>query len=76
MSDLENPLTELLDIERKFYDARYEFYKKVDRYFRQSIASNYVTEDELSEHLDKCKSLRKKYFEFKESFDSNISKKA
>lgn len=76
MIELENPRTKLLNVEREFNRVRYDLYEKVDRFFRQSIASNYVTEDDILEKLEECKKLRKKYFALRDELGIYPMRKA
>ena len=76
MEELENPRTKLLNVERKFNEVRYDLHKKVERFFRQSIASNYVTEDDILQKLEECRVLRKEYSNLKEELGICSTKKA
>lgn len=68
----ESPRMKLTRIEREFNTVRYDLYNKVSRYFRQSIVSNYTTENDILEGLNKCKDLRDEYMSLKKELNVTV----
>lgn len=56
-------LIEKNSLERAYNDARHELVTLITRYYRQDIASSYVSEDDIRAKIDECEKLKKQYIE-------------
>ena len=52
---------ELTSIEREYNRIRHTLYAKTQIYYRQSIGSDYITEDDICELAAECKKLKIEY---------------
>ncbi len=52
----------LTNLEREYNTIRQEFFRKSQQYYKQSIASKVVTEDELRRLINKSEELKRLYF--------------
>lgn len=53
--------TELTSLEKEYNEVRHQLYTKIQMYYRQSIASNYVKESEIKELIAKCAEIKYTY---------------
>ncbi len=53
---------QLTDLERKYNFTRHELFNKIRSYYRQSIASKFVKEDDIRRLLNQCEEIKQSYF--------------
>lgn len=49
------------NVRRDYNKTREDCRRLYNRYYNQSIASSYISEDELVEHIEKCRQLKQQY---------------
>lgn len=52
---------ELMSIEKEYYQTREMLFNTTRRYFNQSIASNYISEQSLLDLVFSCRNIKDKY---------------
>ena len=60
----------LTGLEREYNYTRQELFNKTRRYYNQSIASNFIREDNLRELISKCEEIKKLYSDVQSEYMS------
>lgn len=61
VNDMMKLRLELSKLEKEYNHTRQELFHKVRSYYHQSIASFFITEDDISKLLNKCESIKREH---------------